>query len=101
MSLIGPGFVQVCLSARPSARHYSSGLPQQGFVFNPAGDIWQKSYHVGQLVSPPIELHLIDSWFPLIHPQTDFLARALRDLIEKSMRHFPNNSEFHFQPALL
>ena len=70
-------------------------------MFNPAGDIWQKSYHVGQLVSPPIELHLIDSWFPPIHPQADFLARALRDLIEKSMRHFPTNSEFHFQPALL
>ena len=120
LSLIGAGFVQVCLSALPSARHYSNGLPGHSrdiclihsmdiIMFNPAGPetFFGKSGQITSVSSCLVEIHLIDSRFPLIHPQLihpqdDFLARALRDLIEKeekSMCHSSTYSEFHFLPS--
>ena len=88
LSLIGPGFVQVCLSALPSARHYSNGLPghSRDICLIQPEIFCKRVITLVSLFPHQVELHLIDSWFPLIHPQTDFLARALRVLIEKGLR---------------
>ena len=78
------GFVHVCLSAR----HLSLGLPHHRDIHWRYLVVWQKTYVVGQLGR--LELHLIDSWFPWLHQQVDFLARAMKGFDREGGGSFTN-----------